>query len=197
MQQVVAYKDDLSQITIGTRTVELTTLNEVIYTGQFTVSVAETETVYAVNLDASTMLLTLTASTTAQCTLMSDGDITFEHLYELANHKIFKSIYGSDWSYAMSLCIAHYLTLIANQLQAPAGNTLEGIAGGGVTKGVLSSASIGGFSKSYDINKTMSEEEEALFWNQTSYGAALWALLKTKPIPTIMVVTSGPVPGAN
>lgn len=126
-----------------------------------------------------------------------EGKVAFENLYEIANGKIFKSIYGIDWKYAMSLCIAHYLTLIANQLQAPAGDTLEGIAGGGVTKGVLSSAAIGEFSKTYDIDKTMSQEEEALFWNQTSYGAALWALLKTKPIPTIMVVTSNPVPGAN
>lgn len=127
----------------------------------------------------------------------SDGQSAFENLYEIANNKIFKSIYGTDWKYAMSLCIAHYLTLIANQLQAPAGDTLAGIAGGGVTRGVLSSASVGAFSKSYDINKTMSEEQEAMFWNQTQYGASLWALLKTKPIPSIMVITSNPLPGAN
>lgn len=127
----------------------------------------------------------------------ADGQVAFENLYEIANNKIFKSIYGTDWKYAMSLCIAHYLTLIANQLQAPAGDTLAGIAGGGVTRGVLSHANVGVFSKDYDINKTMSEEQEAMFWNQTSYGAALWSLLKTKPIPSIMVVTSNPVPGAN
>lgn len=127
----------------------------------------------------------------------ADGQAAFENLYEIANNKIFKSIYGTDWKYAMSLCIAHYLTLIANQLQAPAGDTLAGIAGGGVTRGVLSHASVGNFSKDYDINKTMSEEEEAMFWNQTSYGTSLWALLKTKPIPSIMVITSNPLPGAN
>lgn len=127
----------------------------------------------------------------------SDGEVAYENLYEIANNKVFKSIYGTDWKMAMSLCIAHYLTLIANQLQSPAGDTLEGIAGGGAYKGVLSSASVGGFSKSYHLSSTMVEEDESKFWNQTSYGAQLMALLKTKAIPSIMVVTSNPVPGAN
>lgn len=126
-----------------------------------------------------------------------DGQTAFENLYEIANNKIFKSIYGSDWKLAMSLCIAHYLTLIANQLQAPSGDTLEGIAGGGSYKGVLASASVGGFSKSYDLAKTMVDENEALFWNQTSFGAELMALLKTKAVPSILVVTSNPIPGAG
>lgn len=126
----------------------------------------------------------------------ADGTTAFNNLYEIANAKIFYSIYGSDWKYAMSLCIAHYLTLIANQLGAPAGNTLAGIAGGGSYKGVLASASVGGFSKSFDLSKTMVDENEALFWNQTSFGADLMALLKTKAIASIMVVTNNPLPGA-
>ena len=126
-----------------------------------------------------------------------DGNVAFENLYEIANNKIFKSIYGSDWKYAMSLCIAHYLTLVANQLQAPSGDTLQGIAGGGTIKGILSSAGVGGFNKTYDLNLTTMDNDESKFWNSTSYGALLMALLKTKPIPSIMVVTSNPVPGAN
>lgn len=125
-----------------------------------------------------------------------DGEVAFNNLYEIANAKIFKSIYGSDWKLAMSLCIAHYLTLIANQVQAPAGDTLAGIAGG-QTHGVLSDMSVGAFSKHYDLSKTMVNENEALFWNQTSFGAELMALLKTKAVPSILVVTSNPVPGAN
>lgn len=125
-----------------------------------------------------------------------DGQVAFNNLYEIANNKIFKSIYGTDWKFAMSLCIAHYLTLIANQLQAPAGNTLQGIAGG-QTHGVLSSMQVGSFSKSYALDKTMVTEDEALFWNQTTFGAELMALLKTKAVPSILVVTSNPIPGAN
>lgn len=126
-----------------------------------------------------------------------EGIKYFNKLYILVNNKIFKSIYGTDWELAMSYGIAHYLTLIANSEQAPSGSTLQGIAGGGSIKGVLSSASVGGFSKSYDIDKTVLSEDEALFWNQTSYGAALMALLKTKAIPSIMVVTSGPITKPN
>ena len=123
-----------------------------------------------------------------------DGQTAFNNLYEIANNKIFHSIYGTDWKFAMSLCIAHYLTLIANQLRVPSGDTLESIAGGGNFKGVLSSASVGSFSKSYDIDKTMVNDDEAKFWNQTSYGAELMALLKTKAIPTLLVVTPNPIP---
>lgn len=126
----------------------------------------------------------------------TEGTTAFNNLYEIANAKIFKSIYGSDWKLAMSLCIAHYLTLIANQLQAPAGDTLQGIAGG-QTHGVLSDMSVGAFSKHYDLSKTMVNENEALFWNQTTFGAELMALLKTKAVPSILVVTSNPIPGAD
>ena len=125
-----------------------------------------------------------------------DGTARFNKIYTLVNGKIFKSIFGSDWELAMSYAIAHYFTIIAQQIEAPSGDTLASIAGGGVTRGVLSSASVGGFSKSYDIDKTMLSENEAMFWNQTSYGAALMALLKTKAVPSILVVTSNPIPGA-
>ena len=126
-----------------------------------------------------------------------EGQTMFDNLYEIANNKIFKSIYGSDWKLAMSYCIAHYATVIAQQQQAPSGSTLAEVAGGGVTRGVLSSMSIGEFSKTYDIDKTMVNSDDAMFWNQTSYGAALMALYKTKAVPSIFVVTSNPIPGAN
>lgn len=126
-----------------------------------------------------------------------DGLKYFNSLFEIADNKIFYSIFGTDWRLAMSYCIAHYLTLISNQLGAPSGSSLETIAGGGNFKGVLSSASIGDFSKSYDIDKTMLSSDEALFWNQTSYGASLMALYKTKAIPSMFVVTSNPVCGTQ
>lgn len=125
----------------------------------------------------------------------AEGQRHFNKIYALVNNKIYKSVFGADWELAMSYAIAHYLTLIANQLQAPAGDTLQGIAGG-ATKGVLTNMTVGSFSKTYDIDKTMVSEQEAMFWNQTSFGAALMSLLKTKALPSIFVVTSNPVPGA-
>ena len=125
------------------------------------------------------------------------GETYFNKLYNIVNGKIFKSIFGTDWEYAMSLGIAHYLTLISSQMEAPSGSSLQEIAGGGNIKGVISSMSVGGFSKSYDIDKSIISENEAVFWNKTSYGASLYALLKTKSVPSIMVVTPNPVPGAK
>lgn len=126
----------------------------------------------------------------------TEGQRYFDKIYQLVNNKIFYSIFGSDWELAMSYAIAHYFTLIANQMQAPSGDTLQGIAGG-ATHGVLSSMTVGSFSKTYDLDKSMLTEDEAMFWNQTSYGAALMALLKTKAVPSILVVTSNPIPGAQ
>lgn len=126
----------------------------------------------------------------------TEGQKYFNKIYTLVNNKIFYSIFGSDWELAMSYAIAHYFTLIANQMQAPSGDTLQGIAGG-ATHGVLSSMTVGSFSKTYDLDKSMLTEDEAMFWNQTSFGAALMALLKTKAVPSILVVTSNPIPGAQ
>ena len=125
------------------------------------------------------------------------GTALFNKLYTVCNNKIFHSIFGSDWELAMSYAIAHYMTIIAQQQQAPSGSTLAEVAGGGVTRGVLSSMSIGEFSKTYDIDKTTVSSDDAMFWNQTSYGAALMTLYKTKAVPSIFVVTSNPIPGAN
>lgn len=125
-----------------------------------------------------------------------EGQKYFNKIYTLVNNKIFYSIFGSDWELAMSYAIAHYFTLIANQMQAPSGDTLQGIAGG-ATHGVLSSMTVGSFSKTYDLDKSMLTEDEAMFWNQTSFGAALMALLKTKAVPSILVVTSNHIQGAQ
>lgn len=122
-----------------------------------------------------------------------EGAALYEKIYTLANNKIFYSVFGVDWELAMSYCIAHYITLIAYSSQIESGEDLSDIAGGGVLRGILTSASVGGFSKSYNVSLTVSSDEEALFWNQTTYGAALWALMKTKSLATMFVVTSNPI----
>ena len=127
---------------------------------------------------------------------VEDLETLFDNLYPIANNKIFYSIFGSDWKLAMSLCIAHYATLISNTEQLPAAKSLANIAGGGTTRGVLASATIGGFSKTYDLDRSMISGDEFIWWNSTSFGAQLIALMKTKGIPSILVVTSNPVPGA-
>lgn len=124
-----------------------------------------------------------------------NGKKYFEKLYKIANNRVYYSIFGNDWELGMSYVIAHYLTLIANQMGAPSGSTLDMISGGGNIKGVMSSAAVGNFSKQYDLDKTLINSDDSKFWNQTSYGASFMALLKTKAIPSIFVVTNGNIPG--
>ena len=132
-----------------------------------------------------------------QFTNLENLDTLFSNLYPIANDQIFYSIFGVDWKLAMSLCIAHYLTVISNNAQLPQASSLATIAGGGVTKGVLQSATIGAFSKTYDLDRSLVSGPEAIWWNSTSYGAQLMAILKKKAVPSILVVTSNPIPGAN
>ena len=119
-----------------------------------------------------------------------DGQAYWDELYPIANSSIFKSIWGNKWSLAMSYMIAHLLTLIAINMQAPAGDDLASIAGLKATQGVISSASVGSFQVTYEIDKTMCEGDEAKWYNLTKFGAMLYALMKTRHLPAIFVVTS-------
>ena len=123
------------------------------------------------------------------------GETAFQNLYEIANNKIFYSIWGSDWKYAMSLCISHYLTLIAKQgVNGNVGDDLASVATLDTYAGILSSMTVGSFSKSFDLAKTMIDSDDAKWWNLTSAGAQLMALFKTKAAPSIFVVTPTPGP---
>lgn len=118
-----------------------------------------------------------------------DGLYSFEKLKAIANQKIYKSIFGTDWEYAMSLCIAHYLHLIGERERTFSGSSLQDALQGGTHKGILSSANIGGFSKSLSFSETMIDSDETKFWNQSAYGTELMTLYKTKAVPSIFVVT--------
>ena len=123
----------------------------------------------------------------------TDGETAFTTLYPIANAKIFYSIWGSDWQYAMSLCIAHYLTLIAKNSQSGSvGDDISSVASLDTYAGILASMQVGSFSKSYDLAKTMIDSDDAKWWNLTAAGAALMALYKTKAAPSIFVVSPTP-----
>lgn len=125
----------------------------------------------------------------------SAGQTAFDNLYEIANNKIFYSIWGTDWKYAMSLCIAHYLILIAKAAEnGNVGDSLASVASLDTYAGMLGSMSVGSFSKSFDLAKTMIDSDDAKWWNLTSPGAILMALYKTKAAPSVFVVTPTPGP---
>lgn len=124
-----------------------------------------------------------------------DGDAIFNMLYEVANEQIFYSIWGSKWKYAMALCIAHYLILIAkNGVNGNVGDDLASVASLDTYPGILSSMTVGSFSKSYDLTKTTIDTDDAKWWNLTSPGAQLMAMFKTTAAPSIFVVTPTPGP---
>jgi len=120
------------------------------------------------------------------------GKSTFNVAYEMANDIVFKSVLGPYWSRGMALCIAHIFMLIKFQQDQQGGPDLESISGG-MTGGTITSANVGSFSVSYDTSLTKFDKDDAKWWNLTEYGAELYALLKSRPIPTMFVVTPGPL----
>lgn len=116
----------------------------------------------------------------------------FDKFYSICNNKIFKSTFGSDWEMAMSLAIAHYFTLWAKNSVVPSGSDLATIAGGGNYQGIITSASVGEFSKTFDTQASLDTEDAAAkWWNQTAYGASYWNLWVTKSryqVPLFVVV---------
>lgn len=117
-----------------------------------------------------------------------EGLLYYNNLYPMANNKIFYSIFGTDWKYAMSLCICHYMYLISKNAQGTVGDSITSIAAGQSITGVLTSVGVGGYSKTYDFQYTMLNNKESAFWNQSNYGMQLMALYATKYVPSIFIV---------
>ena len=126
------------------------------------------------------------------------GQSAFEKIYPIVNDKIFKGVYGPDWEYAMALGIAHYLYLKGQSEKTPSGSKLSEIPGGNPTSsGIMSSAGIGAFNKTIDLDHTLVSGDGAKFWNQSDYGKKLMNLMASKGILTMMVATTWPIPGTG
>lgn len=104
----------------------------------------------------------------------------------IANKKVSKAQFGTDWEYAMSLCIAFYLGLLIEQ-ENKGSQSLSKLADDLSPKGRVDSYSVGSLSKSMSFDSVMLNSEEAMFWNQNDYGRRLYALAKTKGTLTMMV----------
>lgn len=126
-----------------------------------------------------------------------EGQVMYNNLYPIALEKIQYSIFGVDWKKAISLCIAHYATIIGRQKMQPIPDTLEQVTAMGTTRGVLTSASVGGFQQSFDMDRSLSNTKDSIFWNQTQWGAELYNLYISKPVLSMIVVTPGPVGKRN
>lgn len=112
-----------------------------------------------------------------------DGKYLYELFCNIANNKIIKNIWNSEWEYGMSLCIGHYLAITVRESEVSYG--LGDIAKDSGPRGAISSD----MEKiKYDYKNTLLNRNQSKFWNQSQYGALLISLLETKAIPTIIVV---------
>ncbi len=103
----------------------------------------------------------------------------YNYFKSLANKRIAKNRFGTDWELGMSLCIAFYLGLVVEQ-ENKGSQSLSKLADGLQPIGRVESYSVGSLSKSMTFDSVMLNDENALFWNQNDYGRRLYALAKTK-----------------
>lgn len=110
-----------------------------------------------------------------------DGYALYEAFCTISDNKILKNVWNSDWDFGMSLCIAHYLSLINRETQKSFG--LEDVGKDTFAKGTP--IEIGEVKHTFEY--TMEDHRFAKFWNSTEYGRMLITLLGTKGFPTMFL----------
>lgn len=110
----------------------------------------------------------------------------YNYFKDIANKRIAKQRFGTDWELGMSLCIAFYLGLLVEQ-ENKGSQSLSKLSDDLSPKGRVDSYSVGSLSKSMSFESVMLVSEEAMFWNQNDYGRRLFALAKTKGTLTMAV----------
>lgn len=98
---------------------------------------------------------------------------TFNTYNDKCRKQLNYNYWGTDWEFALSLAIAHYICITNPALPQVIGN--DTAAGG-----VMSSRSVDRMSYSYDTNKYMSDHQSAHFWNLTGYGRTLFILSESR-----------------
>ena len=88
---------------------------------------------------------------------------------DICNHKINIGFWGEDWEYAFSLAVAHYICITDPCY-------VESIGADTASGGVMGSRSVGGVNYSYDLSKTMNDNQAYKFWCRTGYGNELVTL---------------------
>lgn len=106
----------------------------------------------------------------------------FDAFYQIANQKILKLIWNSDWTFAMSYCIAHYIDLTNRDTQKSFSMFDVGEDSG--PTGIISKND----KATMKYTHTMLDANEAKFWNATEYGRVLYTLLNSKAVITMMVI---------
>jgi hypothetical protein len=97
-----------------------------------------------------------------------------DNYIEMGKDAIQKGRWGAKYKMALSLYVAHYLTLYLQSYQeASEDNDKSSAAGSGTALGNVSSASQGDQSISYDNNSLVAGTQQWGSWNATTYGQQL------------------------
>ena len=112
-----------------------------------------------------------------------DAFALYEAFCNIADQKIIKTIWNSDWEYAMSLCIAHYIATVNRETQRSFG--LDAIAKDSGPRGLVT---VDIDKKRVEYKNIMLTRAESMFWQSTEYGRILTTLLSTKAVLTMIVV---------
>ena len=123
----------------------------------------------------------------------TQGEAVYLEYVIIANSRCFSRMWGDEWAEAMSLLIAHFLTLWAERAATAdrsLAKTVSGIAMMGRPQGVMTSLSAGELSKSFDFGlTTLPTDKENAFYNKTTFGQDYYARLMQKRSITMAVVT--------
>lgn len=98
-------------------------------------------------------------------------DAMIEFWANLAEDMLPKRIWKKQWVTAVSLYVAHEITLNAASVQTAANGGTPG-----QNSGIASQKAVGQVSVSYDSQSTA--EKDAGWWNLTNYGKQLYRLIK-------------------
>lgn len=111
-----------------------------------------------------------------------DAYALYEAFCTIADQKILESIWNTEWKYAMSLCIGHYLAIVNRETQRSFG--LGDVAKTTDPKGVTT---VNIDKKRVEYKNVMLTTAESKFWQSTEYGRILITLLSTKTVLTMIV----------
>lgn len=117
---------------------------------------------------------------------MDNNMDTFMMYRDICKNSLQYAFWSDMYLYAMSLAVAHYLT-ISNP------DSAQRVGPDATAGGVMSSRSIQGMSYSYETSKTMKENNAYMFWNRTGYGQTLVSLSLSRGFAPFIVIQ----PGAN
>ena len=95
-----------------------------------------------------------------------------EEIINMANDSISPDKWGSSWTYAIGLYVAHYVTLML-RTYAPSSDTPQQAAASGALVGVVKSATLGDASVTYDTSAITAGTEDWGDLNATTYGQML------------------------